>query len=492
MRRLLVVAAIVGAVVGLSATAASAHPLGNFSVNHYDGLIIHADRVDDLAVLDTAELPTQQQRSSVDRDGSGAVSVDEARRFAALRCVALAAAETLRVDGVAARFAVQSSSFAYRPGAAGLHTSRLTCRLTARVRIDSRSTVDFGDGFEGDRIGWHEITANAVGVHLSRSPVPQKTVSDELRHYPNGLLTSPLNVRSATMTVLPGAGTSTVARDVAHVPGAGPVARWLDDVNRFFDRLVGARHLTVGVGLLAVLLAVVLGASHAALPGHGKTVMAAYLAGRRGSVRDAVTVGATVTATHTGGVLLLGMALTLSASLAGEDVTRVLGVVSGLLVATVGIGLLVGALRHRGGHHDHHDHPHGHDHDHPHGHDHDHPHGHDHGHPHRPLSRAGLVGMGVAGGLVPSPSALVVLLGAVALGRTVFGVLLVLAYGMGMAGTLTAVGLVLVRLRDRFDASDLRRRLPRLVAVSAFAPVVTAGLVFVVGLGLAASTAGVV
>src|SRR5206468_8362838 len=124
--------------------------------------------------------------------------------------------------------------------------------------------------------------------------------------------------RNVTLTARPGVGISTVAAGIAKIPGAGPVARLLERFNRFFSGLAGARHLTVGVGLLAVLVSVLLGASHAALPGHGKTVMAAYLAGKRGSVRDAIVVGATVTVTHTLGVIVLGLGLTLSSSLAGE------------------------------------------------------------------------------------------------------------------------------------------------------------------------------
>ena len=145
-----------------------------------------------------------------------------------------------------------------------------------------------------------------------------------------------------------------------------------------FNDLIGRRDLTVGVGLLAVALAIVLGASHALLPGHGKTVMAAYIAGRQGSVRDAVLVGATVTGTHTGGVLLLGLALTLSSSLAGESVLAWLGMASGLMIAALGLGLLWSARKHRGnalfGHG--HSHAYGFNHDHDH-HDHDH-HDHDH------------------------------------------------------------------------------------------------------------------
>jgi nickel/cobalt exporter len=182
-------------------------------------------------------------------------------------------------------------------------------------------------------------------------------------------------------------------------------------------------------------------------------------------------------------VLVLGLVLSLSASVAGDRVTALLGVASGALIAAIGVGLLVGAFRRRRidrsapehGHDQHeHDHEHGHDH-------HEHEHGHRAGNRRR---RAGLVGMGVAGGLVPSPSALVVLLGAVALGRTAFGVLLVVTYGLGMAATLTAAGLLLVTVSDRW-----RGRFPAMTRSGArlagATPLMTALLVVVVGMGLA-------
>jgi ABC-type nickel/cobalt efflux system permease component RcnA len=226
--------------------------------------------------------------------------------------------------------------------------------------------------------------------------------------------------------------------------------------------------------------------------------MAAYLAGKRGSTRDAVTVGATVTFTHTAGVLALGLLLSASASLAGESILGWLGVVSGLLIAAIGIGLLRSAWNVKRQQHPHeHEHEHGpgessgheHTHDHAHGHDHGHGHdhvhrpGHGHVHHHPGNSRRSLIGMGIAGGLVPSPSALVVLLAAIALGRTAFGVALVLGYGVGMAATLTAAGLVLVRLGERtrhgFGHGAAIARL------SAYTPLATALFVLVVGTALA-------
>ena len=470
MKRLLVVAGVTTAML-VPAVAASAHPLGNFTVNHYDGLTVTPKEIVDHAVVDFAEIPTAQNRGSVDAN------------YAATTCEQVARDVDVTVDGHAVQLIVTRSAFGYRPGAAGLQTSRLDCMLSANVALSSRVVIAISDSYDADRIGWHEITAVGDGVRLLNSPVPEQSVSDELQHYPNDLLSSPLSVRSAELTVLAGAGASTMAGHLPRVHQANLVVRTVEGLSRFLSTLAGSRHLTVGVGFLAVLVSLLLGAAHAALPGHGKTVMAAYLAGKHGSRRDAIVVGATVTVTHTAGVLLLGLALSLSSSLAGERVSTLLGAVSGGLLVVVGAGLLMSALRQRrgAGEHDHHDHEHAHEHPHKHA----HPHLHAHPQPAiRPKRRAALVGMGVAGGLVPSPSALVVLLGAVALGRTAFGVVLVLAYGMGMAATLTAAGLLLVTAVARWSA---RPRLTLVAArVGALAPATTSVLVLAVGAGLAA------
>lgn len=517
MRRALALCGFTALVVVPLTTAApaGAHPLGNFTVNHYDGLRVEATRIVDTAVVDWAEIPTTQLAADVDADGDARATPAERARYAVRRCAELAGALDLTVDGTPSAFRSERSSFDYRPGVAGLRTARLTCRLVSDARLDRGGTVVFRDGFEPERVGWREITATAEGVHLQRSPVPERSVSNQLRQYPDDLLASPLDMREATLTVRPGPGRSTTIPGGITLSAPGLAERTVGRVTARFNEVVGRKDLTVGVGLLAVALSVLLGASHAVLPGHGKTVMAAYLAGRHGTARDAVVVGATVTMTHTAGVLVLGLALSLSASLAGDAVLGWLGVVSGALVAAVGAGLLGSALRGRhasgrghlaphflggsghthgpgGHHHDHHDRDRSADHGGP-AHDHDHNRGQHHHAPVRRVGRRGLVGMGVAGGLVPSPSALVVLLAAVALGRTAFGVLLVLAYGLGMAGTLTIAGLVLVRVRDRLaQRSDARWR-PVAWVTSRWAgavPFTTATLVIVVGLALAVRSLG--
>jgi len=447
MRRLVLAAVLaVAGFAALPAGPASAHPLGNFSVNTYAGLTLHPDRVDATVVADIAELPTLQDPPA--------------------SCAEAVSTLVVTVDGTRLTWAVSDSSLAFADGAGGLRTSRLRCRLSAPATLTRPAEVSVTNRFRTDRIGWRELAAAAgSGVRLDGSPLPATSTSDELRRYPDDLLASPLNVRSATFTAAPGSPGAGAAPSSAAAPGSGvgplgltgPLAgaeRWLGD-------LVGGRRLTPLVGLLAVLLALVLGIAHAALPGHGKTVMAAYLAGRQGRARDALAVGATVTLTHTGGVLILGLVLTTTAGVAGEAVLGWLGVASGVLVASIGVGALLAAVRRRR--------PHAHA----------HPHHHGHGHDHGP-GKWGIAGMGIAGGLVPSPSALIVLLGAMALGRTMFGVLLVIAYGLGMAATLTAAGLLLIRLRDRLDG-----RLRFIARWQAAAPPATAALIVIVGLGLA-------
>jgi nickel/cobalt transporter (NicO) family protein len=457
------------AVLALPAQSASAHPLGNLSVNQALALNLYPNRVDVAAVIDLAELPTLQERA--------AVSVEGSARYNARICEQLARDLMVRLNGRRLTWTVRPTGFEYQPGSAGLHTTRVTCALSADADLAATSTVDVTNGYRADRIGWRELTATGHGVHPVDPPILARSVTDELRAYPTDLLGSPLDQRSARLRVDPGDGPAALGPKT-HLQRGDPVSRWIASADRTLERLVGDR-LTPLVGVLAVALALALGAGHAALPGHGKTVMAAYLAGRHGRPRDALVVGAVVTFTHTGGVLVLGLLLTTAAGLAGEVVLSWLGVASGALVAALGAAMLLAALRRRApAHHHAHDHQHGHDHHHPHR-DHHHPHG------TGPGRRLGLVGMGVAGGLVPSPSALVVLLGAIGLGHTAFGVVLVAAYGVGMAGTLTAAGLLLIRLRDRWTARP-HRALTRLAGLI---PAGSAALVLCVGLGLAGRAA---
>lgn len=531
-RRLaIVIAASSWLLIGL-AIPASAHPLGNFSVNQYHGVHLYSDRFTDHAVLDAAEIPTLQAVKQVDRDGTGDATVSERAAYAADRCSALAAAVRVTVRGDRLRLSVVSSSYAYRPGLVNFQTSRLVCELSARVDLTRPATVTLDSEGVSPGVGWREITAVGTGVSIQDSPVPATSISGTLLRYPSDLLSAPLDVRRVSLSTVPGAGASTYAGS-QQLPGGDLTPRALDGLTEAINGVVGREHLTLAVGLLGVALALLLGAAHAALPGHGKTVMAAYLVGHSGGWRDVLTVGATVTLTHTAGVLVLGLLISVSATFAPTRALSYLGVVSGLLIVGVGVGLLWSALLRRlrgrgasaspvlrldaveaapagGGdrsgalvavsarhHHDapdvaqRHAHPHAHPHPHPPAGPHADPHGHSHdrdshGHGFR---RSGLVGLGVAGGLVPSPSALLVLLAAIPLGHTAFGIALVLCYGIGMAGALIAAGLVLVRVRNRVQGSGFARRFAKAQRYVQLLPVLTALLVVIVGVGLTARSA---
>lgn len=455
------------AVLASPAGAASAHPLGNFTVNVFSGLRVQPDRVRIDLVVDMAEIPTYQARKDIDADGDGSVADGEAQGYADRACRAAAGRVDVAVDGHAAAVRSEAAEVAFPAGAGGLPTLRLTCSLAAAA---SGRAVTFRNRNYDDRVGWREIVAVGDGVELAESTVPTTSLSARLTQYPQDLLQSPPDQRTASFTVRPG-GVAAVAGGAG--TGAAPVtaaARGVDRFGRAFTGLIARRHLTVAFGLLAVGLSVVLGALHALAPGHGKTLMAAYLVGRRGSFGDALLIGVTMATTHTAGVLALGILLSASTDLAAETLYPWLGLVSGLLLAGIGASLLCRAAQSRAG-----------------GHDHAHP----HPHPHPdlapvPLGRRGLVGMGFVGGLLPSPSALVVLLGAIALGRAWFGVVLVGAYGTGMAGTLLATALVLVRAQagiaarlTRPDRGPVARLLALLPAATATA-VLLAGLFFAV------------
>lgn len=463
------IAAVAVAVVVSS--PAQAHPTGRtLLVNLYAGLAFTPEQVRVTAVQNTAEIVTGQDRQAVDADHDGAVTDAERSRYAGTTCADFAKHFEVQVNGTQLRWTVVPGEYRYEHGSPGLPSARLTCDFAAPARLTVPGTVTVANRYRSDRTGWHELTAVGNGVNLADSPLPQHSVTDELRAYPpSDALT--LDVRTATVRVEPGAplpAKSNPTDTNPQVDREGLLTASASWAEQKFQSLAAGR-VTPLLVALAVLAAMLLGAGHAALPGHGKTVLAAYLAGRHGRTWDAVAIGGTVTISHTGAVLLTGVLISAGSQFAGESLLRYLGAGSGLLIIAVGLSMLVNAVSRRGTQT--HDHGHGHDHGHDHGygHGHGHPHAHDAGpHDDRRVGRLGLAGIGLAGGLVPSPSALVVLLASVSMGRAAFGILLVLAYGIGMAGTLTAAGLVLLAIQRRTTLAAGRpaRVLARLGAVS--------------------------
>jgi ABC-type nickel/cobalt efflux system permease component RcnA len=248
--------------------------------------------------------------------------------------------------------------------------------------------------------------------------VPATDPTGGLRRYPQDALSSPADVRVATLSVRPGAGTLD-APDGRKVSATGDEGRE-DVLSRAFSDAAAGK----GVLIVLLLTAFAWGALHALSPGHGKAMVAAYLVGTRGTARHAVALGATVTVTHTAGVFALGIvALALSEYVLPEDLYPWLNLVSGLMVLGVGGYVLRKNLLRRRRHHHHHHHHH-----------------------HHPetLSWRGIVAMGAAAGLIPCPSALVVLLGAIAQGEIALGMLMIVAFSLGLAATLTILGITVV------------------------------------------------
>jgi ABC-type nickel/cobalt efflux system permease component RcnA len=491
-RRLGVVTGLAFAVIVATPAIASAHPLGNFTVNRYAGVRVGRDYVDVDYVVDMAEIPTFQTKPGIDRNGDGRIDRRESAAYMRGECARLARGVHVTVGNDAFMLASTGGALSFPPGQAGLPTLRLECRLHGATPAASAGvhTLRVHDTNLTERIGWREMTAVGDGTRLRPGALPTTSISARLTNYPKDRLRSPPDVRDATLSYSAGGSRAPALTPPVESPSAS-VVRGFDSFTRSFTASVAARRLTLGLALVALAIGMGLGALHAFAPGHGKTVMAAYLVGERGTVRDGLLIGVTVAATHTVGVLVLGLFLSLSETFAPESIYPWLALASGVCFGVLGITLLWGALRRRRGLTTRAwlTHTHGRDHTHPHTHDHDHSHDHDHTHDTDAtplLSRRRLVTLGFAGGMVPTPTAVVVLLGATAIGRAWFGVALVVAYGVGMAATLVSAGLLLSRARRTFE---VRARSERLLRVATILPIATALVVTGSGLWLIARAA---
>jgi ABC-type nickel/cobalt efflux system permease component RcnA len=498
-RRLFAAMLAVGLVAVVASTAA-AHPLGNFTINHYAGIRVEVDRILLDVVIDHAEIPTFQARQDFDLDADGSLSDDEVNAGRVGACESIAPALTLTLGGGASGGGASSgellplelseAGLSFPLGAGGLSTMRQVCTFTARLADPIGAgpvRVGFTDGTYAERLGWREIVVAGSGVTLRgvTGELRRDGVSDRLLRYPEARIASPLADASVVVEATAG-GPSLAAFDV---PDAQPVpvaaapstepsipppspaptstgepVRDTPDVATVpggigtaeLPEIFRRAELTPLIALVALATAAALGAGHALTPGHGKTLMAAYLVGTRGTARHALGLGAAVSVSHTAGILVLA-AIVVAATdvLAPDVVVRWAPVVAAISILVIGGWMLLGEIRRRrlDGRHarDHaHPHPHGHEHPHPHTHGHEHDHGDSHGHgPASTISWRGLFALGLAGGLIPSTSALLILLGSIAAGRPAFGLVLVVAFGLGMAAVMAGVGLALVAARDR-------------------------------------------
>ena len=506
MKRLLLLLSVI--VVLLVPPLASAHPLGNFTINQYSRVQPSGDRIYVVYVLDLAEIPTFQAKGEVERLGEesyGASLADE-----------IVANLTLTVDGKRLELTELDRALAFPKGVGGLDTTRLELVFEAGPVPDGGGTLAYSDGNYRDRLGWKEIVIAPpdAGATVEAPSVGSTSASDELRSYPQDLLQSPLDVTSATAQLTPGA-----------TAGAPPAidGRQLEAPSRVssgtesgFASLITKDNLSAAVVAVSLLLAMFWGAAHALSPGHGKAIVAAYLVGTRGTARHAFYLGGIVTITHTIGVFALGLiTLALSEFIVPEQLYPWMNLIAALLVVAVGISVfrlrVLDWLRgrrsaalgdshahdHEHGHphdHDHsHGHPHDHDDSHDHEHDHDHPHGHhhDHGHsqghshggkhhhhhvPEPGMGWKGLLAVGISGGLLPCPTALVVLLAAISLHRVGYGLVLIVAFSLGLAATISGIGLLAIGAKGVFKRASFQGPMVRLLPAASAIVILVFGI----------------
>ena len=468
---------------------ALAHPLGNFTINRYARLELYEGTLRIHYSLDYAEIPSIQVVEDADADGDGALSAPELDAWAAMVAPSLAGGIELTAgdEPLPLRFLDARASTA--EGQAGLKVVRFDALYEAAVGPAAGPVpVSFTDQNFKDRPGWREVAVRpSAGSEVSIEPALLDEMSNGLTAYPENSLADAPSEASASFTWAPASGSRAPLPELSG-PGGGRATR---SGGGFASLLENDRSL--GLIVFSLLAAFGFGALHALGPGHGKSVVAAYLVGSRGTARHALALGMTVTATHTSTVYVLAF-VTLAASqfIVPEQLYLYLGVGSGALVVLMGLGLLWTRLRRatRGAaaahQHGLFGRPHSHlpdtaEHEHEHQ---DAEHEHAHAHPHAAPARVGwrgLLTLGVAGGLLPCPSAIVVMLAAISLGQVLFGMLLIVAFSLGLAGVLMAIGLALVWGRRLSGRTSLARAAGHPLARRALAafPVLTAaGLTF--------------
>ena len=543
LHRLIAVAAalLVLSVAGVVA----AHPLGNFTISRYSALTLRQTAVDVLYIVDMAEIPTFQARQAMDADGDGAVTAAEEEAWVTSLVPGLVANLALAVDGDPVALQSTGHALSFPPGQGDLETTRLEINLTAALPtvVDGQARqLTYEDGNFADRLGWQEVIATAADGSLLESSVPATDLSHQLRDYPADLLQTPPRVHAATVSHAPTAAGLAVPVTAGTATQAAAVS-----ADRFstdeFANLLNRTLDTPGALLAALLVAVGLGAAHALTPGHGKTIVGAYLVGSRGKARHALFLGVTTTITHTAGVFALGL-LVLAASefILPEQLYPWLGVLSGLLVVFIGASIFRGHFRHwqarrhgeaaqdenfhyhfgKGHSHTHapvetatgpaapsrpagagtlafaglagasasmvapaHGHDHAHDHAHEHTHEHDDPtNPHDaHEHPQPAAANdspswRNLLALGISGGLLPCPSALILMLSAIALRQVGLGIVLIIAFSIGLAGVLTSIGLIMVYAGKFLERLPIRHTsmTARLLPAASAAFITVAGL----------------
>lgn len=456
---------------------ADAHPLGNFTINHYAGVQVATDGVGIDYVLDMAEIPAFQEINHLDTNRDRKAEPVETVQYPEQKCQEVNSHLELLIDKHLQALSLVKSTVEFPPGVGGLSTLRLSCNFQGSMElVGANQLIEFEDKFYPQRLGWREITVAANGVPIQGS-FTSNSITNRLRDYPTELLSSPLDQRRIDFKLNP----SLTSSEQAPPPEVKSSSR-LDNAltgrsNDIFTSLITQENHNFLTILIALAIAFLWGGLHALSPGHGKTIVGAYLVGSRSNAKHALFLGLTVTVTHTASIFLLGL-VTLGTSqfVLTEQLYPWLSVISGLLVIGIGLNLFISRLQGHSHDHEHENHQHSHDHHH-----HHHHHEHSHLPPHGDVSSmkwSSLLALGISGGLLPCPSALVVLLSAIAMGRVGFGLALVSAFSLGLAAVLTGIGLMLVYAKNRFEHLPLQ--IPRIKML----PVASALCITLIGLGI--------
>jgi ABC-type nickel/cobalt efflux system permease component RcnA len=478
--------------------------MGNFSISHYTGIRIRADAIEVRYLIDLAEIPAYQEiqdNGIVPTEGNPGLTL-----YLKKKAILFASGLTLEANGQALRLYPVSQNVIFPAGAGGLPTMKLAFVYRAVTVPSEQCAMHYKDDNFPDRAGWKEIVVTSdSAVRLIASSAPATDRSGQLSDYPTDLLNSPPQDLEASFRFLAPLVTQKQVTEkrppavakalplVAPLPtqplrsaGSPPdqpielrANRQSSPRNRFTE-LVMARDISFWFLFTAGLIAAGLGALHALEPGHGKTIVAAYLVGSKGTARHAVFLGLIVTAAHTASVYLLGV-LTLGASkyIVPDRLYPWLEMISGIVIAVMAFYLLVRAWAGEDAGHDH-------------------VAGSSHGHWFKSLNRirtdepqnglaakpvplSRLLALGITGGIVPCPAALVVLLGAFSLHRTGLGLFLIVAFSVGLAAVLVTIGLLMVYAR-RF-VSRWRSDGP---LTNRWLPAASAAFMLLLGLAIAA------
>ncbi|MBI3941775.1 MAG: high-affinity nickel-transporter [Chloroflexi bacterium] len=415
----------------------------------------------------------------IDRNRNGRVDEDEHNAYLQQKVDQLRRGFRLIINGKSIEPQLVAQELSFPPGQGGLSLLRIVTDFEAALpSAKGTQQLDYRDDNYSDRLGWKEIVIQGgAGVTLSQSNASLNDRSAELTAYPEDMLSSPLDQREARATFEFVSDATSSAAVVGKLSSVRQNV--VNSSKESFAGLVTTGELSPTVFLISLLVAIVLGGVHALEPGHGKTVVGAYLVGSRGTARHAVFLGLIVTLTHTAGVYVLGL-VTLFASqfILPETLYPWLSLISGLIVVVMGATMLASRVRDFRKSNwpaqspDHHPHDHGHNHDHDHDHSHLPP-----GADGVPITGRSLLAAGISGGLLPCPSALVVLLSAISLHRVGFGLFLVAAYSIGLAAVLVAIGLVLVYAGHLFSRIPTQGRFIQLLPIGSALIVATLGVV---------------